>query len=202
VIEAWDDELKGKGEGAPRFCQQCGVARPDGAHFCPNCGRGFDRSPTAAGAPGVGAASVAPVATAAPIAEAATSRPELALTLAGLAWISVALVGGYLAYLQWTFSPYAGASAASLQGFALINAVAAVVTLVFGALLLTAPTRGRLTSSIVWGVLSVFGGAVQMAGGATHWTIFVGTAGAAVAAVLAWVARAADPAKHGSSSAV
>jgi len=114
--------------------------------------------------------------------------------MAGLAWIAVALVGGYLAYLQWTFSPYAGGSEASLQSFALINAVAAVVTLIFGALLLVGPTRGRLTGSIVWGALSVAGGVLQMAGGATHWTIFLATAGAAVAAVLAWAARSNAPA--------
>lgn len=191
MIEAWDEDLEAKREAAePRFCQQCGTARPEGARFCPSCGRPFaDRAAQAAPPTSLAPVTTPAAATMAP----AAARTDLAVTLAGVAWMGVALVGGYLAYLQWTFSPYAGAGEASLQSFALVNTAAAVVTLVFAALLLAAPSRGRLTASIVWGVLSVAGGVIQMAGGATHWTIFVGTAGAAVAAVLAWVARNQHP---------
>lgn len=193
MIEAWDDELKRKAEAVqPRFCQQCGAARPEDARFCPSCGRPYE--PAFAGP--TQASNLMPTTPAAlPTPPSGlANRTDLAALMAGLAWIVVALVDGYLAYLQWTFAPYAGVSESSLQGFAAVNAIVAGVTLVFGALLLVGPTRGRLTASIVWGILSVVGGVLQMAGGATHWTIFVGTAGAAVAAVLAWVARSNGPA--------
>lgn len=61
-----------------------------------------------------------------------------------------------------------------------------MITLCFGAVLFVTPTRGRLWASIVWGLLSLAFGVLQIAGGSSHWTIFAGTAGAAIAAVLAF----------------
>jgi hypothetical protein len=190
MIEGWDDELAAKAEAAtPRFCQDCGTARPAGARFCPSCGREYEGGAQTRDPRLAASMSIAP-AVESQLSAAAPNRPtELAATLAGLAWIGVAVDSAYLAYLQWTFAPFAGGNENSLQGYAFVNAISAIVTLMFGAMLLTSPSRGRLSASIAWGVISVAGGVLQMAGGATHWTIFVGTAGAAVAAALAWVAR-------------
>jgi hypothetical protein len=129
------------------------------------------------------------------------------VTIAGLVWIAIALVDGYLAYEQWTsaqlirtlsvtdlgqqtlgLSGVTSGTAGNLELYAIVNAVVAGITLLFGCLLFVSPTRGRLDGSVAWGLLSVVGGVLQIATGTTHWAIFVGTAGAALAAILSRLA--------------
>lgn len=195
MIESWDDELKAKRAASDRFCPTCGTAHEPEDAFCRKCGRSFTTSVVPRGTP-VAAPAPATAATAAVVAGGpATPAPSTATTLAGAAWIAVALADGYLAYLQGTFAPIAD-DPASFHAAAAVNGFFAIVTVIFGALLLTGPTRGRLNASITWGVVSVLAGIYNVASGATHWAFFVALAGAGVAAALSYAARSSTTSQH------
>ena len=173
-----------------RFCTRCGAALAPGSAFCAQCGAAV----VAPGTPNPG-----------PTVARSGDDPAGATLLAGLLWIGVAVIGAYLAYLQWTGAQDLlrvgvarladGTATSSLQMYAAGNAAVAAVTLLFGAVLFASPTRGRLDASAAWAVLSVLGGVLQIASHETHWTIFAGTVGAAVAGVLSLVARNRYPAR-------
>jgi hypothetical protein len=174
------------------FCPNCGTARQGAFRFCRSCGLDFDAVPEA---PPKLAWAVAAPTTATPEAQ---SYDNPAATFAGIAWIICAALTGYLALLQFGTArnlTSLGLDPGDLQTFALWNGVAAAVTVYFGVRLLQRPRRGFVNTSTAWGVLSVGGGIVQIASGATN-DIFLGSIVAAgVAGVLSLAARAAAPEK-------
>ena len=128
----------------PAFCSRCGAALAQGAAFRSTCGQGV--GPTAPLPTGANAPSAA--------------------MLAGVAWLVGAAADAYLAYLQADSARILtslGQSSGDLGTFALVNGVVAGITAVFGAVLLVSSTYGRLTASLVWGVLSVVGTVLQVA---------------------------------------
>jgi hypothetical protein len=80
-----------------------------------------------------------------------------------------------------------------LIGYAAWNAIAAAITLFFGARMLTTPTRKQMTNSIMWSALSTVAGAIQVAGGTTYEPYVLSVIAAATAGVLSYVARQATP---------
>jgi hypothetical protein len=103
----------------------------------------------------------------------------------GVAWVGSGVLTGWLALTQLGYASVLPA----LQGYALWNGIAAVITLFFAARLFTGPSRGALSASVAWGVISVFFCGVQVAGGATN-ELFIGSIVLAGAAgVLSFVAR-------------
>lgn len=191
--ESWDDERKKQPAANRGFCPHCGTQRTGDDRFCRSCGRELDAPAAAAGPrPGVAPSSATATQSTAPLS--ATPGAGSAATIGGLAWIGVAFVSAYLAYLQYQAADYlafVGTPDASLDTYAIVNVVTAVITLIFAALLISGPTRGRLTASVVWAAISLVSGVVQIAGGATHWTMFASVALALVAGVLSYVARQA-----------
>lgn len=156
----------------PAYCPRCGTARPAEAAFCGVCGQAFDASP----APVIGTPPMA------------STTPAL---LAGLAWLVAAALGAYLAYQQWTVAQLLADS--DLQVTAAWNALAAIVTLYFGARIIASPSRSLLNNSAAWAALSVLLGVVQATSGVADifvWAIIA----AAAAGVLSFVARESVPA--------
>lgn len=193
MIEKWDDEIKAD---ARRFCSNCGAELVAGARFCAKCGQavGVPIRP----APAAQAVAATPAAATAPaVAPPAASMGNVStiITIAGIAWIGVGLLDGYLAYVQWSLLPYAaGDLAGQLQTNALLNAGSALVTLFFAAWILSSPTRGRVFGSFVWGALSVLLVLGQLAGNPNiAWVIPVSGLLAAVAAALSFVAQRQMP---------
>jgi hypothetical protein len=184
---------------AETFCSNCGAGRPLGARFCATCGHPFDGADASELTVATTTAETARAATpqAAPLNTFSTNAPATAALLAGLAWLIAAALTLYLAYQQWSASQQLtglGLGDAGLGGYAVWNAAAGIITLFFGARILTKPTPGLLLSSIVWAILNVVSGVAQVGGGATS-DIFVFTIIASAAAgVLSFVARQSLPA--------
>lgn len=164
---------------AQTFCPNCGKPRLPGARFCPSCGHGYDGT-----------------------SESTPSTPETNTTamLAGLAWLTCAALTGYLAYQQWAYSQLikgtildSGNVGTTLEQTALFNAFSAVVTLYFGARILTKPTHRLLTWSAFWAVISVGWGILQISQGVSNDIFVFSLIAAGVAGVLSGVARASAP---------
>jgi hypothetical protein len=147
------------------FCPSCGIRRLGGFRFCRSCGFDFDVSaPQAPGAPPFATKGPSAGPTAAPPLPAAPSptpaagqRNDLA-TFAGIAWLAAAAATAFLAFLQWDVSrTLAGVGVADegLAGYAIANAVGALLTAFFGARCLRSPTRGFLGTSAAFAVLNV-----------------------------------------------
>lgn len=156
-------------------CAQCGAARPDGAAFCPSCGRPY------------GGDEIVPVAW----------RGTNLATAAGVAWLVSAAFTGYFAYQQWTLYrafEAAGQDAGDWGAIAAWNAFSCLITLYFGTRILLRPGRSLLTWSVVWAAITVVGGVAQF--GSDVGDVFaVAVITAGVAGVLSYVGRAAfvDP---------
>jgi hypothetical protein len=193
---------------AREFCPQCGNARTGSFRFCRSCGFDFDATPEGTPLPAVlttPAIADEPLATqtspnplthVAPIQPAPTQAGSNATTnvplLGGIAWIVCAALTGYLAYQQWTFG--SATSSSEMTGTATWNAVAAAVTLYFGARLIASPSRSILDWSAAWAVLSVIGGLVQIVLLDVVGDVFVlSVIAAAIAGVLSYVGRQQYP---------
>ena len=127
---------------ATAFCSNCGAQRAPDAKFCGSCGRPFESAPEGF----------------------TTDQARTLTTVAGVAWIIAAAATGYLALQQWQAAGLLKSIVGDDNGFtsyAVFNALAAALTVYFGARLLTSPTRGILTSSVWWALLSVLGAVVQ-----------------------------------------
>lgn len=165
------------------FCPNCGSPRLPGARFCSACGHALD-------------ADGAPPPSSGPTPPTATNAAGNTALLAGLSWLVAAALTGYLAYQQWSLSRELSALGLGDEGlgaYAGWNAIAAVITLFFGARLLTTPTRRLLDASAAWAVLSVIGGVLQIASSGSNDVFALGTIAAAVAGVLSFVGRQAFP---------
>ncbi len=162
------------------FCPNCGTPRTLGARFCASCGQAF-----LSGEAGP-AGTLSP-----PGSDAAT-----AALLGGLSWLVTAALTAYLAFQQWDLSrtlSVLGLSDEGLGAYAAVNAITGLITLFFGARLLTGPSRGLLGTSIAWSILSVLGGVAQLTGGTGNDIFALGIIAAAAAGVLSYVARQALP---------
>lgn len=182
MIERWDDEIPAPAQ--TRFCIGCGMARPEGAAFCPSCGRSFGGVSAATGAT---APAVPPT-----LDSTAPSRSSTA-QMAGIAWLITAALTGYLAFEQWSIASVLGRPAGDLSGIAFVNGVAALATAYFGARCLQKPSRGQLTNAAAWGALSVLSGVYQASQGASYGVFLLSIVGAGIAGVLSYVARAEVP---------
>lgn len=165
------------------FCPNCGAPRAPGARFCGSCGQPFE-------------AAAAVSTTGSPQTGPGVSSPPNTAAMAGLAWLITAALTAYLAYEQWSLSQAVvalGISDEGLAGYAGWNAIAAAITLFFGARLLTTPSRKLLDRSAAWAALSVLGGVAQIALSAGSGLFALVTIGSAVAGVLSYVGRQAIP---------
>ena len=65
--------------------------------------------------------------------------------------------------------------------------------MLFGAVLVARPSRGLLTASVVWGVLTVAWNGWNIANGVTHWAYIGATVAALVGGLVALAARSQWP---------
>jgi zinc-ribbon domain len=186
VIEGWDDELaaqrKAEAGSGDRFCPTCGAERVAGARFCASCGRSFGAQPSPL-------SSSEPVPVTPP---AAPARDRTAQTVAGVAWLIAAGLAGYLALQQFQLVSIAGLlgyDPAQLQATATINAIGAVITVVFGIALFQFRSRGFLAWSVVWAGIDVVLGAYQLTQGVSAPAFLGSIVAAAVAGIASFVAR-------------
>jgi hypothetical protein len=132
-----------------------------------------------------------PVQPGAPLAAPGREGSPPAESLAGIAWLALALVAGILAGEQWAAGAIRGPSQLGLQLFAIVNGAVAAVGLLVGVLLIAAPSRVVMTISIVLGLFVVVAGVAQPVLGITiaEWWLWA-TIAALLAAGFSWAGRA------------
>jgi hypothetical protein len=117
--------------------------------------------------------------------------------LAGIAWLITGGLTAYLAYQQlqaYQLLQSFGAATGDLGTYAIVNGVSAAVTFWFGARLLTKPSRSLHGWSIVWAIISVTGGVLQLAQGIGNDVFALSIITSAAAGVISAAARSDMPA--------
>jgi len=130
-----------------------------------------------------------PAAAAAPIAQANSSQMALG---AGLAWLAAAALTGFLALQQWQAYQELtalGQAGLGLDGAAIENGVAAVITAYFAIRCFQRPGRTFWSWSLFWAVVNVGFGVIQVVGGATYWVFFLVIIASGAAGFLSLAAR-------------
>jgi hypothetical protein len=111
-------------------------------------------------------------------------------SLAGIAWLLAAAVGGYVAVLQWQGQPAVALLAGNgLRAMAVGNSVGALFAAFFGVRCHASPSRAFLSTMTAWALLSVTWTTVQVTNGASHWLFLVIIAISILAGGLSFLAR-------------
>jgi len=137
----------------------------------------------------------APVPAAAPAPIAMTSSSQMALG-AGLAWLAAAALTAFLAFQQYTAYQELtalGQSGLGLDGSAIENGIAALITAYFAIRCFQRPGRSFWSWSLFWAVVNVGFGVIQVVAGATYWVFFLVIIVSGAAGFLSLAARREVP---------
>lgn len=125
-----------------------------------------------------------------PLAAPGVDGSPVAASLAGIAWLVIALAAATAAPEQWAGVSARASQAAAFQASAVVNVGVAVIGLGLAILLVVRPTRSVLTTAGIAGLAVVVFGGLQVVVGTALTGLWVwSTLGALLAVGFSWAGR-------------